>query len=73
MHREFLAELACRTPLLPGKDVLAFIDIDSQQKRVFGYRKQGAAFGYTKISGKSLMVRGLNVLAATISTRWPRR
>jgi hypothetical protein len=68
VHREFLAELARRTPLLPGKDVLAFIDIDSQQKRVFGYRKQGAAFGYTKISGKSLMVRGLNVLAATIST-----
>jgi hypothetical protein len=68
VHREFLAELACRVPLLPGKDVVAFVDIDSQQKRVFGYRKQGAAFGYTKIGGKSLMVRGLNVLAATIST-----
>ena len=68
VHREFLAELARRTPLLPGKDVLAFIDIDSQQKRVFGYHKQGAAFGYTKISGKGLLVRGLNVLAATIST-----
>jgi hypothetical protein len=68
VHREFLAELARRTPLLPGKDVLAFIDIDSEQKRVFGYHKQGAAFGYTKISGKSLLVRGLNVLAATIST-----
>ena len=52
----------------PASDVLAFVDIDSQQKRVFGYHKQGAAFGYTKISGKSLMVRGLNVLAATIST-----
>jgi hypothetical protein len=68
VHREFLAELARRAPLLPGKDVLAFVDIDSQQKRVFGYHKQGAAFGYTKISGKSLLVRGLNVLAATIST-----
>jgi hypothetical protein len=68
VHREFLAELARRTPLLPGKDVLAFVDIDSQQKRVFGYHKQGAAFGFTKISGKSLLVRGLNVLAATIST-----
>ena len=68
VHREFLAELARRAPLLPGSDVLAFVDIDSQQKRVFGYQKQGAAFGYTKISGKSLMVRGLNVLAATIST-----
>jgi len=66
--RDFLAELARRAPLLPGKDVLAFVDVDSQQKRVFGYRKQGAAFGYTKIGGKSLTVRGLNVLAATIST-----
>jgi Transposase DDE domain group 1 len=67
-HRELLAVLARRAPLLPGKDVLAFVDVDSQQKRVFGYRKQGAAFGYAKISGKSLLVRGLNVLAATIST-----
>jgi hypothetical protein len=67
-HREFLAELARRTPLLPGKDTLAFIDIDSQQKRVYGHAKQGAAFGFTKIQGKGLLVRGLNVLAAVIST-----
>ena len=40
-----LVELGRRAPLLPGKDVLAFVDIDSRQKRVFGYRKQGAAFG----------------------------
>jgi hypothetical protein len=66
--RRFLAELARQVPLLPGRDVVAFVGIDSQQKQVFGYRKQGAAFGYTKISGKSLLVRGLNVLAATIST-----
>jgi hypothetical protein len=68
VHRDFLAVLARRTPLLPGREVLAFVDIDSQQKRVFGYHKQGAAFGFTKIGGKSLLVRGLNVLAATIST-----
>jgi Transposase DDE domain group 1 len=68
VHREFLAELARRAPLLPGKDVLAFIDIDSQQKRVYGHAKQGAAFGHTKIQGKGLLVRGLNVLAATICT-----
>ena len=68
VNRHFLAALVRRAPLLPGKDVLAFIDIDSQQKRVFGYHKQGAAFGFTKIGGKSLLVRGLNVLAATIST-----
>jgi Transposase DDE domain group 1 len=67
-HRQFLAELARRAPLLPGADVLAFLDIDSQQKRVYGHAKQGAAFGFTKIQGKGLLVRGLNVLAATIST-----
>ena len=68
VHRLLLAELARRTPLLPGRDVLAFIDIDSMQKRVYGHAKQGAAFGHTKIQGKSLLVRGLNTLAATIST-----
>jgi hypothetical protein len=68
VNREMLAELARRAPLLPGKDTLAFIDIDSMQKRVYGHAKQGAAFGHTKIQGKSLLVRGLNALAATIST-----
>ena len=68
VSRLVLAGLARRAPLLPGKDVLAFLDIDSQQKRVYGHKKQGAAFGHTKIQGKSLLVRGLNALAATIST-----
>ena len=66
--REFLAELARRSPLLPGAETLAFIDIDSMQKRVYGHHKQGARFGHTKIQGKSLLVRGLNALAAVIST-----
>src|SRR5438067_3190058 len=68
VHRQVLAELARRGPLLPGADTLAFLDIDSQQKRVYGHAKQGAAFGFTKIQGKGLLVRGLNVLAATICT-----
>jgi len=68
VSRLLLAGLAGRTPLLPGADVLAFVDLDSMQKRVYGHAKQGAAFGYTKIQGKSLLVRGLNALAATIST-----
>jgi hypothetical protein len=68
VSRLLLAELARRTPLLPGKDVLAFVDIDTQQKRVYGHKKQGAAFGHTKIQGKSLLVRGLNAMAATVST-----
>jgi Transposase DDE domain group 1 len=66
--REFLVNLAGRAPLLPGAGTLAFIDIDSMQKRVYGHNKQGARFGHTKIQGKSLLVRGLNALAATIST-----
>jgi len=68
VHRLVLADLARRAPLLPGADVMAFVDVDSQQKRVYGYAKQGAAFGHTKIAGKSLVVRGLNVLAATVCT-----
>jgi hypothetical protein len=47
---------------------LAFIDVDSMQKRVYGRKKQGARFGHTKIQGKSLLVRGLNALAGVIST-----
>jgi Transposase DDE domain group 1 len=66
--REFLIALAREAPLLPGAGTLAFIDIDSMQKRVYGHHKQGARFGHTKIQGKSLLVRGLNALAAVIST-----
>ena len=66
--RELLAELARQAPLLPGAGTLAFIDIDSMQKRVYGHHKQGARFGHTKIPGKSLLVRGLSALAAIIST-----
>ncbi|KMV13510.1 transposase, partial [Mycobacterium heckeshornense] len=47
---------------------LAFIDLDSTQKRVYGPDKQGAAFGHAKIASKSLTVRGLNALIATVCT-----
>jgi Transposase DDE domain group 1 len=66
--REFLTRLARRTPLLPGAGVLAFVDIDSTQKRVYGHKKEGARFGHTKIQGKSVLVRGLNALIAAVST-----
>ena len=66
--RAFLVALAGQAPLLPGARTLAFIDIDSMQKRVYGHDKQGARFGHTKIQGKSLLVRGLNALAAVVST-----
>ena len=68
VSRELLAELARRAPLLPGAGQLAFADFDSMQRRVYGHKKQGAAFGHTKIQGKTVLVRGLNTLAATICT-----
>jgi Transposase DDE domain group 1 len=68
VHRRVLARLAEQTPLLPGAEALAFVDVDSVQRRVYGATKQGAAFGHAKIASKSLLVRGLNALAATVST-----
>jgi hypothetical protein len=68
VHREFLAELSRHAPLLPGAGVLAFLDMDSTQERVYGHARQGAASGHTKIAGKTLLVRGLNALAVVIST-----
>jgi hypothetical protein len=68
VHRELLAELARRAPLLAGADQLAVGVVDSMQKRVYGHDKQGAAFGHTKIQGKTVLVRGLNALAATVCT-----
>jgi len=67
-HREFLVNLCREAPLLPGAGTLAFVDIDSTQNRVYGYRKQGAKYGHTKIAGKSVLVKGLNVLAGVVST-----
>ncbi|MFC0863223.1 IS1380 family transposase [Sphaerimonospora cavernae] len=68
VSRELLGRLAAHTPLLPGAGTVAFLDVDSMQKRTYGYNKQGAAFGHTKIQGKSVLVRGLNVLASVLST-----
>jgi len=62
VHRQVLAELAATTPLLPGADVLAFVDVDSTHRQVFGYGKQGAAVG--RLKG----VKTLHPLLATIST-----
>jgi hypothetical protein len=69
VHRRLLPGLARRAPLLPGKDVLAYLDVDACQRRVYGYKKQGAAFGPARIGSKVVTVRGLNVLAAGVSTR----
>ena len=42
-----LIELARRAPLLPGADVLAYLDVDDTLKQTYGYAKQGAGRGYT--------------------------
>jgi hypothetical protein len=62
VHRRFLGELAAHTPLLPDAGQVAFIDIDSTHKRVFGPAKQGAQVGRFK------GVRTLHPLLATICT-----
>lgn len=62
VHRRFLTALARQAPLLPGADQVAFIDIDSTHKRVFGRAKQGAQIGRFK------GVRTLHPLLATICT-----
>lgn len=63
-----LLALAARTPLLAGIDERVFVDIDSLLRPVYGKAKQGASFGHTKISGKTVLRRGLSPLAVTIST-----
>ena len=68
VSRLFLAELASRAGLLPGAGQLAFVDIDSTQRRVYGHKKEGAAFGHAKIQGKTVLVRGLSALVATVTT-----
>ncbi len=56
-----LARLAAVAPVLPGADVMAFVDVDDTVKATYGYAKQGAGYGYTG-------VKGLNALIATVSS-----
>ncbi|MEV6674798.1 IS1380 family transposase [Streptomyces sp. NPDC051162] len=62
VHRKFLAGLAARAPLLPGAGEVAFIDVDSTHKRVYGRGKQGAEYGRFK------GIRTLHPLLATVCT-----
>src|SRR3954451_21402317 len=66
--RDLLAALAARTPLLPGAATLAYVDVDSLLRRVYGPAKQGAAFGHAKVGGYQVRLRGLSPLVAAIST-----
>lgn len=63
VHRAFLGRLAAHTPLLPGAQEKAFIDVDSTHKRVYGRAKQGAEYGRFK------GVRTLHPLLSTPTSR----
>jgi hypothetical protein len=66
--RDLLAALAAQTPLLPGAQTLAYVDVDSLLRRVYGPAKQGATFGHAKVGGYNVRLRGLSPLVAAIST-----
>jgi hypothetical protein len=66
--RVLLARLATATPLLPGGEEIAYVDIDALLRRTFDKHKQGAGFGHAKAGGYSVRLRGLSPLVATIST-----
>jgi hypothetical protein len=55
------ANLAGSAPLLPGAEQIAYLDVGDTVRAAYGYHKQGAGYGYTR-------VKGLNALLATVST-----
>ena len=57
----FLVNLTAQVPVLAGAGQAAFLDIDDTIKATYGYQKEGAGYGYSK-------VKGLNALFAIIST-----
>ena len=66
--RAHLVGLAQRTPLLPGIEQRAFLDIDSLLRPVYGRAKQGASFGHAKIASRALLRLGLSPQITTLST-----
>jgi len=68
VSRQLLIGLAAATPVLTDAAMLAHLDIDSAQRRVYGHAKQGAGFGAAKVGGYTVRLRGLNPLLAAVST-----
>jgi hypothetical protein len=66
--RRHLVALAGRTDLLPGIEEQAFLDIDSLLRPVYGYKKQGASYGHTKIANRSILREGISPQVTTLST-----
>src|SRR2546423_10731181 len=60
VHRRVLARLAARTPLLPGAGTLAFLDIDSVQRRGGWGRQPGAGRRHAQIASSSPLVPRLH-------------
>ena len=56
-----LVRLAQVSPILAGADRLVYVDVDDTVRETHGYRKQGAAYGYSR-------VKGLNAQLAIVST-----
>ncbi len=56
-----LVRLANVSPILAGADQLVYVDVDDTVRETHGYRKQGAAYGYSR-------VKGLNAQLAIVST-----
>ncbi|QHE73845.1 Mobile element protein (plasmid) [Rhodococcus sp. WAY2] len=53
---------------MPGIEERAFLDIDSLLRPVYGHAKEGASYGRAKVSGRTLLRKGLNPLVTTLST-----
>jgi hypothetical protein len=66
--RRLLVSLAERTPVLAGAGAMAYLDVDSRLRRVYGQHKQRARFGHAKVGGYGVLLRGLSPLVVTLST-----
>src|ERR1044071_5237056 len=56
-----LVRLVRATPILPGAEKVALIDLDDTVRQTYGYAKQGSGRGYTGVNG-------LNALLDTLTT-----
>ena len=56
-----LVRLAQASPILAGAEQVVYVDVDDTIRETHGYRKQGAAYGYSR-------VKGLNAQLAIVST-----
>jgi hypothetical protein len=67
--RAHLIALVREVPgLLPGIADRALVDVDSFLRPVYGRSKEGASYGHAKISGRTVLRKGLSPLATTIGT-----